>query len=70
MTEPVSNRRGDLEWKHASSCSTNGCIEIARDDRQIYLRDSAQSEVAPMRFSQTDWEDFVAAIKAGEFDGH
>ena len=55
-------------WQRSSFCSAGGCPEVARRGGRVEIRDSQrQAEVA--WFSEEDWALFLAAVKAGEFDG-
>lgn len=49
-------------------CSGGDCPEIRYVGGRVEIRDSArQAEVA--WFTQESWEEFVAGVKAGMFDG-
>lgn len=62
---------GDLEGVtfHTSSfCGTGGCVEVASLADGVALRDSKDRSKPAHVFTSTEWRDFVAGVKNGEFD--
>ncbi len=59
-----------LRW-HKSSYSGNGggnCIEVARHDGMVLVRDSKQHGHGPVhRYTAAEWRAFVAGVRNGEF---
>jgi Domain of unknown function (DUF397) len=59
-------------WKKSSRSSHAGnCVEVAAlPEDVIGVRDSKDSGpgCAVLSFSRTDWDRFLAGIRAGEFD--
>jgi hypothetical protein len=54
-----------LHWQRSSLCDSSACIEIAHADGQTFLRDS---EGRILHATDKEWDVFVAAVRAGEFD--
>lgn len=53
-----------------SSYSENGmnCVEVAQGPDWTALRDSKRPESAPLLLPRSAMEEFLAGVKAGEFD--
>jgi hypothetical protein len=60
-------------WRKSSrSSGGDNCVEVAVSAAGgvVGVRDSKQDGRGPMlRFSRTEWAVFLAAVKAGDFDG-
>jgi hypothetical protein len=57
-------------WQKSSrSTSQNGnCVEVARLDSAVAMRDSKAPDNGTLMFSRGAWTTFVGATKHGEFD--
>ena len=47
--------------------SNGGCVEVARRDDYVGIRESKDHETVIV-FSKRDWDLFVKGVKLGEFD--
>ncbi|GAA3471172.1 DUF397 domain-containing protein [Nonomuraea roseola] len=56
----------ELIW-HA--CNNGDCVQVAKLDDRVLIRDSKSADGAVLRFSTQEWESFVEAVKRGRFDG-
>jgi len=56
------------EWRRASRCGTNTCVEVAKFEGRYLVRDSKHPEAAALSFSSDEWRAFVAGVKGSEFD--
>lgn len=54
-------------WRRSSRCDSSTCVEVARVDGAVLLRDSERPE-AFLTFTPASWVVFLAAARAGEFD--
>lgn len=51
-----------------SACTYGECVEVAIAE-VVAVRDSKAGPHGPvLRFTRTEWSEFVAAVKAGTFD--
>jgi hypothetical protein len=51
---------------HRFTCESSACIEVARLDTEILIRDSEDPDGPLLRFSQREWEAFVAGIRTSD----
>lgn len=54
-------------WKRACTSSAS-CVEIGYDGDRIHVRDSKNPSGAILSFTETEWDVFIAGVKAGVFD--
>ncbi len=54
-------------WRKASFCQGGECVEVARRNGMIVLRDSGEPR-GHVRYTADEWRTFVRGIKDGEFD--
>ena len=59
----------DLIWRKSSHSGANGhCVEIAEPAGEVAVRDSKDRSGPLLTFDRGGWRDFVAGVRAGEFD--
>jgi hypothetical protein len=54
-------------WLRSTFCSDTSCVELSTLDGDVLLRDGKNTDGAVLRFSRDEWDDFRAAVMAGEF---
>lgn len=54
-------------WRRSGQCATGACVEVARVGDRYLVRDSKEPDVAPLAFTDAEWDAFVAGVKAGDF---
>ncbi|MFI6077528.1 DUF397 domain-containing protein [Actinoplanes sp. NPDC051343] len=59
---------GKLRWHKARRCNNGACVEVARDGDRILVRDSKAPQSAPLKFTQEEWDHFLAGAREGDFD--
>jgi Domain of unknown function (DUF397) len=63
---------GELDgaaFRTSSFCSSGGCVEVAPlPTGEVAVRDSKNTGLPVQVYSPTEWRDFVAGVKNGEFD--
>jgi hypothetical protein len=64
MTHPSTQPR----WKKSSKCETGACVEAADLGESIGVRNSTHPDGMITLFSKSQWADFVAGAKNGDFD--
>jgi hypothetical protein len=55
-------------WHQASHCASNGCVEARAIDGEVTVRSSRDPDGPSVRYGRDEWNTFIAAVKAGEFD--
>jgi hypothetical protein len=62
MTLPTER----LEWRKSSRCGNATCVEVAKGDKEVFVRDSKNPAVI-LSFSPDEWDAFLDAAGKGEF---
>lgn len=57
----------DLQFRTSSRCGSGGCVEVAVAEGIVYLR-ASENPGRVLTFTRSEWTDFVAGAKVGEFD--
>jgi len=58
-----------LNWKKSTRSGAAGhCVEVASAADAVFVRDSKDAAGPMLEFAQRGWSDFVAGVRAGEFD--
>jgi len=60
--------QGLSAWRKSSKCAVTECVEIAREQGMILLRDSKSPETPRFRYTTEEFRAFIDGAKAGEFD--
>jgi hypothetical protein len=56
-------------YRKSSFSGGGGCVEVRRlPDGRIALRDTKDRRLPPHHFTPTEWDAFLAGVRAGEFD--
>jgi hypothetical protein len=55
-----------IAWRRA--CATGECVEFARHEDMVLLRDSKDPESPVLRFSRQEIQAFFDGIKAGDLE--
>jgi hypothetical protein len=66
----VAVRDDELRWFTSSFSGGNGgsCVEVAFLPDGVAVRDTKDRALAPHRYPTTRWAEFLAAVRAREFD--
>jgi hypothetical protein len=62
MTVPTER----LTWLTGSKCGNATCVEVAKGDKEVFVRDSKNPDVV-LSFTPEEWETFMDAAVQGEF---
>jgi hypothetical protein len=52
----------------SSFCADKSCVEVARTDAAVLVRDGKNRDQPHLRVSREDWNVFLKGVVAGEFD--
>lgn len=58
----------DFKKSQSSAVFSPICVEVARKDGIVAVRDSKDTSIKPLLFSNDEWTAFVAGVKNGEFE--
>ena len=59
-----------VHWYKSSRSAGNGaCVEVAELPSMMAVRDSKDPDGPVLRFDTGAWRSFIAAVRAGTFDG-
>ena len=61
----------DAQWRKSSFSggNGNGCVEVAfLSDGDVAVRDTKNRALPAHRYTAAEWDEFVAGVRAGEFD--
>jgi Domain of unknown function (DUF397) len=60
----------ELRWftSSFSGGNSNNCVEVAFRPGGVAVRDTKDRALAPHRYPVARWADFLAGVRAGEFD--
>lgn len=54
-----------LPWRKSRRCDSGNCIEVARNGEFVLVRDSTHPDGPTLRFHKSDWDAFIAGLRAG-----
>lgn len=57
-----------VSWRKSSASGDQGCVEVARDREEIWVRDSKNPRGGVLRFTKEEWTAFLSGVRRGEFD--
>jgi hypothetical protein len=56
------------DWQRSSFCANGACVEVARTDDRVLMRDSKDPEGTSISATTAEWAAFVERARTGEFD--
>jgi hypothetical protein len=57
------------QFRKSSFSGSGSCVEVCRlPDGRIAVRDGKAPQLPPHHFTPTEWNAFLAGVRAGEFD--
>jgi hypothetical protein len=60
-----SHRQDYLMWKKSSASGANGaCVEVAQEQRVVFVRDSKHPQGPVLAFPMTEWNVVISGIRA------
>lgn len=59
----------DVDFKKSTMCNNDPvCVEVARKNGKVAVRDSKDPKKQMLTFDNTEWKAFVEGVKKCEFD--
>ena len=58
----------NAHWRKSTRCGSAACVEIAKVDDRVYVRDSKDPKGAVLSFTEQEWEAFAHGMAAGDFE--
>lgn len=58
----------ETEWRSSASCGAGNCVQVAKLEGAIAIRDSKNPERGTQVYTIDEWHEFVAGVKRGDFD--
>ncbi len=59
------NEVSEVKWRRSSKCEGGSCVEVARVEDGVLVRDSKNPDVE-LTFTGAEWRAFIAGVRAGE----
>ncbi len=56
------------KWQRSSLCASASCVEASIQSDQVALRDSKDRNGPVLRFDRSEWMEFLAGVRNGDFD--
>lgn len=56
------------EWAISTACSAGGCVAVRIVGEWIEVADSHRLDGPRLSFTTREWADFLAGVRAGDFD--
>jgi hypothetical protein len=57
-----------LIWKKSTASGSAGCVEVARANEMLLVRDSKDPSGSILTFSGAEWKEFLVGACSGEFN--
>lgn len=57
-----------MAWRKSRRCDSAACVEVAPISGGMAMRDSEHPDEPFLWFSSDAWSDFLAGIRAGDFN--
>jgi hypothetical protein len=54
-------------WVKSSYCSDTTCVEVKLSAGDVLVRDGKRRDQQVLRFSRTEWDNFLNGVAAGDF---
>jgi hypothetical protein len=55
------------KWITSTRCDSGACVQVKLLDDTVSMRDSKCADGPVLRFSAGSWTDFLAGVRAGDF---
>lgn len=68
LEETVSSPHVIPAWRRSKRCESAQCIEVARIEGLVAIRDSKDPHGVVLTFTLAEWGAFVDGVRDGDFD--
>lgn len=55
------------KWITSSRCDSGACVQVRLTEDAVAMRDSKSTEGPVLQFSADTWNQFLAGVRAGDF---
>jgi predicted secreted Zn-dependent protease len=59
----------NLAWQVSRTCDGGQCIGVARRGDAVLIGNTSNPQAPFSEFTVSEWEQFLAGVKLGDFDG-
>jgi hypothetical protein len=59
---------GDISWRVSRTCESGACVMVARQGDSVVLGNTSQPDGPVQTYTTTEWKEFLAGAKLGDFD--
>lgn len=59
---------GNLNWRFSRTCEGGACVMVARHGDSVLFSNGSQPDGPVYLYTVDEWRDFIAGVKAGDFD--
>jgi predicted secreted Zn-dependent protease len=67
--DEILSASGDLNWHVSRTCDGGACVKVASHGDLVVFGNTTQPGGPVYTYTKTEWIDFVAGVKQGDFDG-
>lgn len=60
-------QQGSLLWKKSSASGVGNCVEVAKAQEMMFVRDSKNPEGSILAFSTAEWNAVMIDVRIGQF---
>jgi predicted secreted Zn-dependent protease len=60
---------GDLDWRVSQRCEGGACIMVARKGDSVIFGNTQDPNGPVYAYTASEWQQFLAGAKQGDFDG-
>jgi uncharacterized protein DUF397 len=59
---------GEPMWSTSSRCESGACLQVGTNGTSVLVRSSADPDGICVTLSREEWQQFIVAVKDGDFD--
>jgi Domain of unknown function (DUF397) len=68
LAESDDPKYARLQWRTATASGGGDCVQVARTENEIAVRDSKNPDGGLQLHGRTEWAGFVVRVRTGDFD--